>query len=120
MLRRFVKPGATVYTILRKVARSGMSRCIDLYTFDDGRKVYLTGYVANVLGYTRTDDGIRVGGCGTDAGFDTVYNLARTLFRDSFVCTGEKCQSNDHSNGDRNFAPHAHSDGGYALRHEWL
>jgi len=146
MLRKFLRPGSTVYTVLRSVARSGMSRVIDLYTFDDGRKVYLTGYVSKVLGMTRTDDGIRVNGCGSDAGFDTVYALARTMFRDGFDCCGKSCQSNDHSNlwhdkaegripagtccdhlnrtegecKDLSCKPWHHRDGGYAFRHEWI
>lgn len=31
-----------------------------------------------------------------------------------------RCGSNDHSNGDRDYSPHHHSSGGYALRQEWL
>lgn len=31
-----------------------------------------------------------------------------------------RCHSNDHSNGDRNYEPHHHRSGGYALRQEWL
>ncbi len=30
------------------------------------------------------------------------------------------CPSNDHSNGDRDYSPHHHSSGGYALSQRWL
>lgn len=31
-----------------------------------------------------------------------------------------RCHSNDHSNGDRDYSPHHHSSGGYALAQRWL
>ena len=125
MLRKWLKPGDTVYTVLRHVSRSGMMRKIDLYKLGDDGPTFLTGYAATAMGYRwDTRDGIIVGGCGMDMGFALVYNLSSTLFRGHFECIGEaegnRCPSNDHSNGDRNYAPHMHSDGGYALRHRWL
>lgn len=66
-------------------------------------------------------DALVVNGCGMDMGFHVVYELGYTLYgRDGFICIGERCPSNDHSNGDRDYTPHAHTDGGYALRYEWL
>jgi hypothetical protein len=118
-LLELLTPGATVYTILRWVSESGMSRRIDLYVIHDNRPVWITGYVADLLGHTLTDNGMRVSGCGMDMGFHTVYNLSRRLF-DTFTCLGEHCPSNDHCNGDRDYTPHQHSDTGYALHHSWL
>jgi hypothetical protein len=63
---------------------------------------------------------LSVSGCGMDMGFHVVYSLSRTLFKDNFECIGKSCPSNDHSNGDRDYTPHQHSDGGYALRHKWV
>ena len=42
-LRRTLQPGATVYTILRSVSRSGMQREVDFYTIRDNRPVWLAG-----------------------------------------------------------------------------
>jgi hypothetical protein len=60
-----------------------------------------------------------------DTGFHLVYNLGYVLFPLGFECTGcdeppNLCPSNDHSNGDRDYAPHNHKDGGYALRSQWI
>lgn len=37
-----------------------------------------------------------------------------------FECIGHGCPSNDHCNGDRDYTPHHHNSGGYALKHRWL
>lgn len=136
-LRELLHPGDTVQTILRHRSRSGMSRSISPVI--GGEDVsYL---VAPAVGYSfdRRHGGVRVSGCGMDAGFHLVYSLSRALYPDGHPCTGERCPSNDHSNGDRDYTPehrgnargdvwpghplwhpHQHSDGGYALRHRWL
>ena len=121
-LKGLLKPGDAVYTILRHVARSGMYRVIDVYLIKDNKPLYITHYVADVIGSRRDrrHGGIVMTGTGMDMGFSIVYELSRELFDGQFVCVGDHCPSNDHSNGDNNYAPHAHSDAGYALRHEWL
>jgi hypothetical protein len=86
--------GDTVYTVLRHVSASGMSRRIDLYTFQDNKPVYLSGYFAMMQGEEPPRDGYKVGGCGMDMGFHLVYSLSSMLY-----------------DGTR---------GGYVLRHEWL
>lgn len=127
-LRSLLKPGDTVYTTLRHVSRSGMNRRITLCVGDGKAVTNITWHAAHALGdpiknragYVQ-DVGISVSGCGMDMGFNLVYNLSRVLFPQGFDCIGERCPSNDHSNGDRNHAPHKHTgDGGYALRHAWL
>jgi hypothetical protein len=121
-LLEHIKPGDTVHCVLRHVSASGMSRRIDFYVMHDNEPVYITGHAGLLLGYRvpEVSRGMIVGGCGMDMGFSVVYNLSRALFQDNFVCTGERCPSNDHVNGDRNYKPHKHSDGGYALRHKWI
>ena len=122
MLHKFVQPGDTVYTILRHVSRSGMSRVISCYIKTDTGMQWLDGWIARVGIYRldREREGLKIGGCGMDMGFAIVYDLSYQLFKDGFTCIGEGCPSNDHSNGDRNYEPHQHSDAGYALRHRWL
>lgn len=121
-LAKFLKPGDTVYTILRHVSRSGMMRVVSLKIMVDGEPFDISGFVAKAVGYTldSRNFGVKVGGCGTDVGFDAVYNLARTLWPSGNVCSGKSCPSNDHSNGDRDYTPHTHEDGGYALRQRWM
>lgn len=134
-LHKIITPGATVYTVLRHISRSGMMRHIDLYLIGrDSEPFYLTGYAAKALGWSRTDSGeLKAEGCGMDIGFHAVYSLSRTLYPDGFDCispaepygqtdanghrVGPGCPSNDHSNREHNAH---HSDGGYALRHRWL
>jgi hypothetical protein len=151
-LRQWIKPGDTVHTILRNVSRSGMQREIGVVLLPrkDGAlgPIHPNHSVAVVLGERLGKrDGIIIGGCGMDMGFNLVYSLSHALFRGGFGCIGEGCHSNDHSNWDRDYRPHAagavkswdgegyhrkpltwekpghvhwHSDGGYALRHNWL
>jgi len=112
-LQKLLKPGDKVYTVLRHVSASGMSRRIDLYTIKDNRPIYLTGYAAKALGLRRSPkkEGVTVGGCGMDMGFHLVYELSGVLFRDGFKVNGVG-RNGDTSGHD--------NDGGYALKHEWL
>ena len=128
-LRGILKPGDTVWTILRHVSRSGMSRRISLVVFevppdssyDPPGPRDITWLAGKALGCRRHDDGgLVVGGCGMDMGFHIVYNLSRTLFPSGFTCIGNGCPASDHPNGDRNREPHKHGNGGYALQQRWL
>lgn len=140
-----IKPGAVIYTILRHVSRSGMMRVIaPIYFVGQNDQRYIYRHVARLVGYRedREKEGVRANGCGTDMGFDVVYNLSRALYPDGFGCIGTGCRSNDHSNGDRDYTIHTsarhsnlddkdeatnrrngvhwHRDGGYALQQRWL
>ena len=124
-LREWIAPGDTLYTILRHRSSSGMLRVIDIYklpTEVDGRPLAIGWNAAIAMDdrYDRDRNGIRVGGAGMDMGFHLVYNLGATLWPAGYECPGDRCQSNDHTNGDRDYTPHHHDDGGYALRHSWL
>lgn len=127
-LKVWIKPGDTLFTQLKSVSRSGMSRVIQVVKIEcnpdrqEPDVLYLGYNVAQAcdMKYDREREGVKIGGCGMDMGFALVYDLARVLFADSFECIGEGCPSNDHSNGDRNYTPHKHSDGGYSLKQRWL
>lgn len=121
-LRGWLKPGDTVYTILRHCSASGMSRRITLCIIRLAKKgdadkapyvLYLDGNAEKVLDHARPakGDGIKVGGCGMDMGYHLVYGLSRALFPDGFKVkgTGRNGDTSGHDN-----------DGGYALRHRWL
>ena len=126
-LLNILKPGDEVHTTVKHVARSGMSRSIDLFHlyFHEGRieKVWLSSLAVDALDWSWDSkrDAIRVGGCGMDMCFQTVYSLGRVLWPNGYACPGIlSCRSNEHSNPgpDRNnYAPTIiHRDGGYALR----
>lgn len=106
-LRQWLKRDERIYTVLRHRAASGMTRFLDLYYIaDDKTPRRITWQAAKALGWTYDNkrDALRVGGCGMDMGFHTVYTLSSVLFRDAETfrdpVTGE--------------------DAGYSLRHEWL
>ena len=120
-LRALCPPGNTIYTVLRHVAKSGMTRWLDVIVMDsdDGSPRQITRAVAEVAGYTRSHDkhggALKAEGCGMDMGFAVVYNLSRALYHDGFGCIGERkhdgrpnerCPSNDHSNGDKDYHIH--------------
>jgi hypothetical protein len=127
-LRGMIKPGDTVYTVLRHVNSSGMSRNIDLYIIRDGEPACISGYAAGAMDERRAKDGsIRVGGCGMDMGFHLVYNLGSVLYGEFYTgkpwqCIGQGCPSSDHQGA--RYEPHTpermHKDGGYSLHHRWM
>lgn len=82
LLELLEKGNHVVYTVLRHVSRSGMSRCIDLYTLVDNELCCLSALVASVCD-RKTDrkySGIKVGGRGRDMGFHLVYTLSIALY----------------------------------------
>ena len=81
-LRKRLKPGDTVHTILDNVSRSGMSRYIRVVVLRDGEAMHPNYSVSVLLGYPRAKrgDGMRVGGCGMDMGFHIVHSLGYALF----------------------------------------
>lgn len=108
-LRQILPPGAQVLVLQRHVAPSGMTRWLDLYAMVDGELRRITETAATAMDdHTTYKDGhgwtLKVGGCGMDMHFATVYNLSRALYRDGYACTGDseqprhRCGSNDHSN----------------------
>lgn len=110
-LRTLIKPGDTVYTVLRHVSRSGMSRTIDVFIMRDGQPCRITRSVGQATGidYDRKHEGLKLGGCGYDVGFHAVYALAHSLFSE-FRCIGEGCPANDHVNYRRVITCHGGED----------
>jgi hypothetical protein len=136
-LRKLFPPGSTAYTILRHVSSSGMTRWISVIADTPDGPDNVSHWVARIMGKHANrgkHEGIRVGGCGMDMGFHLVYGMSRILYRDGFDCIqytregsnlaaddrSRLCPSNDHSNDYRLRTFSHHSDGGYAVSHQWL
>jgi hypothetical protein len=98
----YLKPGDKVYTVIRSVSASGMSRTMSLYAVIDGQLFNITYNAAKALDYPLVDVNgsrvMRVGGCGMDMGFHAVYSLSSYLFRDLNL----------------------EGDPGYLLKQEWI
>lgn len=109
-LREHLKPGQTVYTVLRHTSSSGMSRSISVMTIEGGDVRQWDYHVARVLGESIDErrEGVKVSGCGMDMGFHLVYALGSAVWPDG---TPEP-------HGTRNGTPD--TAGGYALKHRWL
>ena len=98
-LTKTLKPGDTVYTVLKHVSQSGMTRLISAYIVVDGRIVDISWHISHVLDWHRAENGgVKVGGCGMDMGFHMVYSLSYVLFK------------NDNNK----------SDAGYTLNQTWM
>lgn len=131
-LHRLIKPGDIVYTVLRHVSRSGMSRDIDVFIIVDGSPQRISYDVANACEYRLTDNGLKVSGCGMDMGFDVVYQLGYAMFPNGFRCAGKRttyssingCNASDHSNPgpdrDNYTGEIIHKSGGYAFHQQWM
>jgi hypothetical protein len=101
LLTHYVSEGDTIYTVLRSVSSSGMSRTLSLKVAKEGKILDLTYYASILLEWPLVEvngsRALRVGGCGMDMGFHTVYSLSRVLFRE---------EGNT-------------KDAGYSLNHAW-
>jgi len=91
-LRGLIKPGDTIYCNIKHVSKSGMLRIIALIIIDtdkDTGKPWLrdiTHLAAKAMDDKMDRDrwGLKVGGCGMDMCFATVYNLGSALFPEGF------------------------------------
>ena len=80
-LKGILKEGDTVWTVLRHVSSSGMSRCIDVYIIRDNEPRWLSYYAAKALGWRYSDskESVVVDGCGMNMGFHLVDSLGWAL-----------------------------------------
>ena len=116
-LRSILKPGSKVYTTVKSVAKSGMSRTMTLHVVLDGEIRSITYSAAVVLADPLQKDGtIRVNGCGMDMGFHIVYCLSRRLFPDGFI----PAEAGKQYGRNRAPATELDKDGGYALEQRWI
>ena len=89
----------TLYTNLKSVSSSGMSRDMKVLAVVEGEIVDITYYVGKLdIGTIKERNGqrvIRVGGCGMDMGFHVVYTVSAVLYG-------------------------YEERGAYTIRHEWI
>lgn len=114
-LKKFLKPGATIYHTVKKVSSNGMSRQISFYIVNKGKIRTINWELSHILDYKRNPDNgaLKVGGCGMDMGFSVVYSTGRKLFPNGFkLPKGKHGRNGDTSGFDK--------DGGYAFNYEWI
>ena len=108
-LKLYLRPGDTVFCVLKSVSRSGMYRHISLYISRKKVVLNISHMVAVVLGERRhRDNSVGIRGYGMDMGFALVYALGAALWPNG----------TPKPHGTRNGEPD--SDGGYALKHNWI
>ncbi len=99
-LKRFFPKGSTVYTVLRHVSSSGMTRDIGIVginndpTMEGQLRTFHPNYmVACLLGlkHEANDwrDSVRIKGCGMNMAFEIVYRLASILYGDGYALKQE-------------------------------
>lgn len=85
LLTHYVSAGDTVYSILRKVSSSGMTRHYSLVVARNGKIDDITYYAAKAIGWTLVEStghrAIKVQGCGMDMSFHLVSTLSAVLFK---------------------------------------
>jgi len=80
----FNEDNLTVYTVLRRVSASGMTRAISLKVAQGGNIFDITYLAAQALGEKVAEVNghfvIKVQGCGMDMGFHLAYSLSSVLY----------------------------------------
>lgn len=72
----------TIYTVLRSVSKSGLSRSISFYVVDNNKEIININYYISVLlnyKFDKTHFGLKIKGGGMDMGFHVVHTLLREL-----------------------------------------
>jgi len=88
ILRDTFPEGSTAYTLVTKVAPSGMSRHIMVAgSRKKGHVQNVSWYISELLDWTYKDNtrSVFVGGCGMDMGFHLVYTLSNVLYDDGYA-----------------------------------
>jgi len=82
-----LKKGDTLYTNVKSVSRSGMSRQIAVYAIQDNKPFFISYYIAELLNYKMNNNNgaIKISGCGMDMAFAIVYELSKKLFNDGYA-----------------------------------
>jgi len=109
-LKKWLRPGDHVYTVLKKVSSSGMYRHIAVLIIVKKQIINISWYVARICDYKDCGGSIGISGCGMDMGFSAVYNLSSYMWP----------RGNDKYITGRNGDTKPETDGGYLLKQNWL
>lgn len=111
------QPGTTIYTVLRGITRSGLTRYLDFFVIEPASAdvCLITPYIATVLKLKQTDDGyIAFRGWGTDCARQIVHLLSFELHglvgKGAGFDPASSCDVTDSEN----------YRAGYSLKQEWL
>jgi hypothetical protein len=81
------------FAVVTHVSKSGMSRNVHFMAFTKGGGVYnLDGFIHKIIGYSFSNNsvGLRVGGCGMDMIFKTLYDLNNYALAYNVIKTSKK------------------------------
>ena len=86
----WIKPNQTIFTTIKHVSVSGMSRRISCYIIQGDNIKCIDNWVGEIVGWKHSDNGgIVVNGCGMDMAFHLVYTLSSVLFNDGYALNKE-------------------------------
>ena len=80
-LNQILKRNETIYSVIRHVSQSGMTRHITFFIIKDGQVWHIDNLISDYLDY-RTNkrfNALVVGGCGMDMAFSVVNNLQEEM-----------------------------------------
>ena len=80
-LNQILKRNETIYSVIRHVSQSGMTRHITFFIIKDGQVWHIDNLISDYLDY-RTNkrfNALVVGGCGMDMAFSVVNNLQEQM-----------------------------------------
>jgi hypothetical protein len=89
-LRAMLKKGDRLYTVLRHVSQSGMSRNISVLRVNESGEIETIDWLIHRAGiFKRTNsnnkEGLKVTGCGMDMGFHLVYSVSSVVLNDGYA-----------------------------------
>ena len=81
-----------IYSIVRTVSASGLSRTIDFYVIVDGKPIWITPATRDILDYKQDEktQALKVGGTGMDMCFHVVHSLGYKLHNDGYFFKSER------------------------------
>ena len=80
-LNQILKRNETIYSVIRHVSQSGMTRHITFFIIKDGQVWHIDNLISDYLDY-RTNkrfNALVVGGCGMDMAFSVVNHLQEQM-----------------------------------------
>jgi hypothetical protein len=81
-----------IYSIVRTVSASGLSRTIDFYVIVDNKPIWITPAIRDILDYKQDlkTNALKVNGTGMDMCFHVVNSLGYKLHDDGYFFKSER------------------------------